>query len=412
MIFHIDVNSAFLSWEAAYRLSEHQRRLLDENDDYTGEDFVDILSIPAVIGGNEESRHGIVLAKSTIAKKYGIVTGEPLVSARKKCPEIITIPPRHGLYAKKSNEFIELLKEYAPIVEQFSIDEAFCDMSGTSGIYGDLTIFAHTLKDTIKKRLGFTVNIGISTNKLLAKMASDFKKPDMVHTLFPNEISTKFWPLPINDLFFVGKNTSKKLLSLGIKTIGDLANMDKNVLIYHFKQHGEVIWNYANGIDTDRIITKETATKSYGNSQTISFDVTDAATAKQFLLSLCENIGARIRADRTYISVVTVNLVDYEFNHYSHQTSLFSPTDVTDKIYTCACSLFDEMWNNVPIRLIGVSGSKASEESFTQYNMFDTTNYEKLSKLDGAIDSIRNKYGSSSIKRACFVSPKDDSSKH
>ncbi len=409
MIFHVDVNSAFLSWEAVYRLSEHQRRLLDENDSYTGEDFVDIRTIPAVIGGNEEMRHGIVLAKSSPAKKYGIVTGEPLASARKKCPEIIVVPPTHDLYAGKSHDFIELLKEYAPIVEQFSVDEAFCDMSGTSGIYGDLTQFAHTLKDEINRRLGFTVNIGISTNKLLAKMASDFKKPDMVHTLFPNEISTKLWPLPINDLFFVGKNTSKKLLSLGIKTIGDLANMDKNMLIYHFKQHGEVIWNYANGIDTDRIIARESASKSYGHSQTISFDVTDANTAKQFLLALCESVGARIRADKTFISVVTVTLVDHDFNHYSHQTTMFSPTDVTDKIYECACTLFDEMWNHIPIRLIGVSGGKATTESFTQYNMFDTTNYEKLSKLDGAIDSIRNKYGSSAIKRACFVSPKNSS---
>lgn len=399
LIYHIDVNSAFLSWEAKNRYDIHLEKLA-KCSDYDGSLYTDIRTIPAVIGGNEEMRHGIVLAKSTPAKKYGIITGEPLVTARKKCPGLITVPPNFDIYAKNSAKFIELLNLYSPCVEQFSIDEAFCDMTGTKKLYGDPVEFAYKLKDTIKNELGFTVNIGVSVNKLLAKMASDFQKPDMVHTLFPSEIKDKLWPLPVRDLFFVGRQTASKLTDLGISTIGDLANMDKNILIYHFKKHGELIWNYANGIDTDSIIRKGSDAKSYGNSQTIAFDVTDAVTAKKFLLSLCESVGARIRADKTYVSTVTVNITDYEFNSMSHQMSLPSPTNVTEKIYDCASTLFDQCWNNVPIRLIGVSAGKATDTGFIQYNMFDSQKYEKLSKLDSAIDSIRNKYGSEAIMRA------------
>lgn len=401
LIYHIDVNSAFLSWEAKNRYNIHKKRLND--DGYHSESYQDIRTIPAVIGGDEEMRHGIVLAKSDSAKKYGIVTGEPLADARKKCPGILVVPPNFDIYAQNSKSFIELLKKYAPYVEQFSIDEAFCDMTGTQKLYGDLTDFAYTLKDIIKNELGFTVNIGISVNKLLAKMASDFKKPDMVHTLFPDEIKDKLWPLPVRNLFFVGRQTALKLSDLGIHTIGDLASMDKNLLIYHFKKHGELIWNYANGIDTDSIIKKDNETKSYGNSQTLAFDVTDERTAKKFLLSLCESVGARIRADKSYVSTVTVNITDYEFNNMSHQMSLPSPTNVTERIYDCACTLFEQCWNHSPIRLIGVSAGKVTNTGFIQYDMFDSEKYEKLSKLNAAIDSIRNKYGNEAVTRASLA---------
>ncbi len=414
IIYHIDVNSAFLSWEAKHRFDIYNKELL-ENPDKTNEPYVDIRTIPAVIGGDEQMRHGIVLAKSTPAKRYGIVTGEPLLNARKKCPDIITIPPNFDIYAENSKKFIELLNRYAPVVEQFSIDEAFCDMSGTSRLYGNPVDFAHTLKDKIKNELGFTVNIGISTNKLLAKMASDFKKPDMVHTLFPDEVKDKLWPLPVNDLFFVGRSTASKLIDLGISTIGELASMDKNILIYHFKKHGELIWNYANGIDSDSIRKKDADAKSYGNSQTISFDVTDATTAKKFILSLCESVGARIRADKAYVSVVTLTLTDYEFNTMSRQMSLTSPTNVTEKIYDCASALFDNCWNNIPIRLIGVSAGKATDTGFLQYDMFEGEKYEKLAKLDNAIDKIRNKYGTNAVTRASLARetlPDDDIFKH
>lgn len=390
VIYHIDVNSAFLSWEAAERLREDPGA-------------PDIRTFPAVIGGNEEMRHGIVLAKSPSAKEYGIKTGEPLAQARRKCPGLKIYPPHYSLYVERSNQFMELLRQYAPSVEAYSIDEAFCDMTGTTLLYGEPVSFAHTLKDTIRAELGFTVNIGVSTNRLLAKMASDFEKPDRVHTLFPDEIADKLWPLPIEDLFFVGKSSAKKLRSFGISTIGDLARSDHEMIVSVLKSHGDTIWNYANGIESTELSHSTPANKGYGNSLTISFDVTDADTAKRVLLSLCETVAARIRAAGAYISVVQVQIVDNEFHHTCHQTTLSSSTNVTEKIYECACALFDAAWDHTPIRLLGVNTGKATTESYEQYSLFDTERTEKLSKLNSAVDAIRTRYGEDSIKRACFI---------
>ena len=389
LIFHIDVNSAFLSWEACKRLQKDP-------------EAVDIRNIPAVIGGDESRRHGIVLAKSVPAKRYGINTAEPLASARKKCPDIMIIPPDFSQYVLCSNAFISYLNEVAPVVEQYSIDEAFCDMSGTSTLYGDPIEFAHKMKDEIYNRYGFTVNIGISTNKLLAKMASDFQKPNKVHTLFPDEIQTKMWPLPVNELFSVGKSTAARLLSLGFHTIGDIARCDKTLLISHFKKHGETIWNYANGIDSGDM-TRPSTTKSFGNSITLSYDVTDESTAHMILLSLCETVGARIRADKSRISVVSVNITDSEFNNQSKQCTLPQSTNITEDIYHTALKLFNELWNNKPIRLLGVSTSHATDTTAAQVSLFNNPQNEKLAKLNSAVDKIREKYGEDSIKRARFI---------
>lgn len=390
IIYHIDVNSAFLSWEACRRKNEHQ-------------DGPDLRDIPSAVGGNQEMRHGIVLAKSLAAKKYKIQTGEPLVKALQKCPHLTIVAPDYALYVECSRRLMELLREYSPTVEQYSIDEAFMDMTGFQSLYGDPVIFAGQLKDKIRSELGFTVNIGVARNKLLAKMASDFKKPDMVHSLFPWEIEKKMWSLPVGELFFVGRRTEQKLISLGITTIGDLAKTDPDILRSHFKSHGEVIWNYANGNDVQIVTDHQVANKGYGNSITIHFDVTDAQTAKMVLLSLSETVGARIRADKAYISVVAVSIVDYEFHHYSKQTTLLSSTNVTEKIYGEACQLFDILWNHMPIRQLGVHTSRATKEYAYQYNLFDRDKFERLEKLNIAIDTIRDRYGEDSVKRACFI---------
>ena len=390
VIYHIDVNSAFLSWQACHQLQNNP-------------DATDLRTIPSVIGGSEESRHGIVLAKSVPAKAYHIQTGEPLVSARKKCPGLTVASPNFPVYVEYSNAFIATLKKHSPIVEQYSIDEAFCDMTGMEILHGDPVVFARKLADEIRDTLGFTVNVGVSNNKLLAKMASDFTKPDRVHTLFPEEIPDKLWVLPIEDLFYVGKSSAKKLRTLGIKTIGDLAHSDVNIIKSHLKKHGEVIWNYANGIDTDILKERPEANKGYGNSVTTHFDVTDRDTAHKIILSLCETVGARLRAGHAYISVVSVSIVTHEFQHMSRQTTLSSSTDITEEIYETALKLFDDLWDKTPLRLLGVSTSHASSEKYEQYNLFDMDKYEKLSKLNTAIDSIRDRYGEDSVKRACFI---------
>lgn len=392
LIYHIDVNSAFLSWEAAELLRKDP-------------DAPDIRTFPSVIGGDESRRHGIVLAKSVSAKKYGIKTGEPLAHARRKCPGLKIYPPHYSIYARRSDAFMELLRRYAPSVEAYSIDEAFCDMTGTTSLYGDPVAFAHTLKDTIRTELGFTVNIGVSVNRLLAKMASDFEKPDKVHTLFPEEIADKLWPLPVEDLFFVGKSSAKRLHSLGITTIGELARSDHAMIVSMLKSHGDTIWHYANGIESAELTHESPANKGYGNSLTLSYDVTNADTARHVLLSLCETVGARIRSAKAYISVVQVQIVDNEFRQTSRQMTLPSSTNVTERIYECACELFDALWDHSPIRLLGVSTSKATAESYEQYSLFDMERTEKLSRLNQAVDSIRTRYGEESIKRACFMDP-------
>lgn len=400
IIFHIDVNYAFLSWESLYRLARGES---------------DLRTAAAVIGGDESKRHGIVLAKSTLAKSFGIVTGEPLMRARQKCPGLVVVKPHYSHFVQCSSAFMELLRKYAPVVEQYSIDEAFCDMTGCEKLYGNLTAFAHSLKNEIYETLGFSVNIGISTNRLLAKMASDFEKPNRVHTLFPDEVPGKLWVLPVDELFFVGHSTASKLHTLGIHTIGELAHTDLNILKYHFKKHGEVIYDYANGRDVSILTDHQTATKGYGNSTTLSCDVTDRETAHRILLSLCETVGARIRADKAYISVVSVSMTDCEFNHSSKQTTLDSSTNITEVIFENACRLFDACWNHAPLRLIGVSTAKAANDKYEQYSLFDmakpsagdvssvVTKNERLEKLNSAIDKIRGKFGEDSVKRACFV---------
>ncbi|MHC1747223.1 MAG: DNA polymerase IV [Cellulosilyticaceae bacterium] len=396
VIFHVDVNAAFLSWEAAYRI-----KILEET--------VDLRTIPSAVGGDVEKRRGIILAKSVAAKYYGIQTGEPVVHALSKCPNLKIVKPNYALYTQCSDAFITLLKEYTPLVEQYSIDEAYMDMTGTEGLYGSPVAIANVIKNRIYNELGFTVNIGISSNKLLAKMAGDLKKPNLVHTLFPNEIKDKMWPLPVGDLFFVGSATEKKLKKLGIKTIGELAQTDINLLKSHLKKQGEVIHCYANGIDVAAVNEEKASNKGYGNSTTIPFDVSLVENANLILLSLCETVSARLRADNVKAGCVCITLVDTYFEHYTRQKTLIAPTNITEEIYEHACKILIELWNQkVPIRQIGVHTSKLSDGKVHQYNLFDTQQYEKYEKLNKAIDQIRDKFGEDSVIRAPFLGSKLD----
>lgn len=391
VIFHIDVNSAFLSWEAVYRIRHLGGKL-------------DLRTVPSAVGGDISKRHGIILAKSIPAKKYNIHTGEPVVDALRKCPELVLVPPNYGLYEKSSLAFMEILRKYSDIVEQYSIDEAYIDMTGTDRLFGSAVVAANTIKDEIYQTLGFTVNVGVSSNKLLAKMASDFRKPNLVHTLFPEEIERKMWPLPVGDLFFVGRASEKKLHSYGIQTIGELAKADVEMLKSIMKKHGEVIWNFANGRDVSVVETAPADNKGYGNSTTTSFDVTDSQTAKKVLLSLAETIGKRLRRDQVRIGVVSVSIRFYDLSYISHQCVLISATNITREVYEAACRLFDEMWDGTPIRHLGVhTGRVVKGDSGRQLTLFDDTDYEKLEKLDQAIDSIRERFGMDAVQRASFL---------
>jgi len=390
LIFHIDVNSAFLSWEAVYRL-----RIRGEK--------TDLRSIPSAVAGDVKKRHGIILARSAPAKEYGVRTGDTINDALKLCPNLVLVDPHYDLYESCSQAFMEILREFSPCVEQYSVDEAFCDMTGAVEPYGSPVAAATLMKDKIHNELGFTVNVGISTNKLLAKMASDFKKPNLVHTLFPHEIE-KMWKLPVGDLFFVGPAMKRKLHALGIHTIGELAATDLDVLKSHFKKHGELIYAFANGIDVSTVSDGAPPNKCYGNSTTTPYDVDDGSTAKMVLLSLAEKVCTRLREDSVMISVVAVSIVDIYFRHSSHQLQLISPTNITNEIYKAACRLFDELWDGFPIRQLGIHTSRIVRgETGKQINLFDMNRYEKLAKLDKTVDMIRERYGEDSIKRAVFL---------
>lgn len=395
VIFHIDVNSAFLSWEAVYRLQHLGAQL-------------DLREIPSAVGGDVTKRHGIILAKSIPAKRYGVQTGEPVTEAVKKCPELYLVPPNYNLYQRSSAAFMEILRQYSPTVEQYSIDEAFIDMTSTCGLFGKAVETADEIRTRIRDTLGFTVNVGVGCNKLAAKMASEFEKPDRTHTLFPEELSEKLWPLPVRELFYVGKATENKLHAMGIRTIGQLAQTDPKLLRYHLHKHGEVIWGFANGQDMSEVMAEPEANKGYGNSTTIAFDVTDRETAKQVLLGLAETVAARLRSDGVKIGVVSVSIRNYRLETYGHQITLKAPTDITAEIWQAACRAFDEAWDGTAIRHLGIHTMKVSSGQNRQLGLFDEVDYEKLERLDRAIDGIRQKYGNDSVMRASFLKSRID----
>ena len=396
-IMHIDVNNAFLSWTAV----EFLKNGVSE----------DIRLIPSIIGGDEQSRHGVVLAKSNIAKQFGIKTGETIYQAKKKCPQIRIFPTKHNLYKQYSDNLYKLLSSYTNKIERFSIDECFVDFSDIIKSRQDFFKLAQEISNKIKEELLFTVNIGLSDNKILAKMASDFEKPDKIHTLYKEEIKEKIWNLPIEELFMVGKKSAEKLKSIGINKIGDLANSNKKIIIKRFGKFGATIWDNANGINNDEVIYEEETPKSIGNSVTLPKDYTDINELNKVLLSLSEKVGYRIRKYGLKAYTIGIQIKTNEFITYSHQRKLNKPTSNTQEIYCTAKELLENSYNNQPIRLIGVKLDNLTDNEFTQISMFEVQkNKEKNTKLDNVIDNIKNKYGYNSITLGTIMNidkPKD-----
>ena len=383
IIFHIDVNSAFLSWSAVEALTNGEK--------------IDIREINSVIGGDEESRRGVVLAKSNLAKQCGIVTGESLFNARRKCPDLKVISPCFSVYEEYSKAMMELLKEYTPLLEQYSIDECFLDV--TNDLRDEPIKMAEAIKDRIKEELGFTVNIGIANNKLLAKMASEFRKPNKVNTLYPSEIKEKLWPLSVGELFMVGKKATEKLNSLYVYTIGELANSNVELLKAKFKSYGLMIWEYANGIDNSKVEINTGEMKGISNATTLAEDIINKEAAYKVLRSLVEKVSTRLRELNKCCNSVSVNIRSSDFKNYSHQKKLVNPTDSTRKLLETVLELFDEAWKKEPIRLLGVSLTQLVDEGHYQISIFENLEYEKEKALDKTLDSIRKKYGQDAVKR-------------
>ncbi len=385
-ILHVDVNNAFLSWTAVEMLKNGAE--------------IDIRTIPAIIGGDEEKRKGIVLAKSMPAKKYGIQTAEPIYFAKQKCPNLQIYASNFKVYHYYSNELYQLLCEYSDQIERFSIDECFVDITNFIPKQKTDVEIAHEIRNRVKQELGFSVNIGMAPNKLLAKMASDFEKPDKVHTLYINEISDKMWPLPVSELFMVGKKSLPKLERLAIKTIGDLAKRNKQDIEELFGKFGKVIWEYANGIDQSPVNSKQESPKCIGNSTTLPEDVSQLEKIEEILLALTEQTTYRLRKHQLLARAVGVQIKTKEFKTYSHQKTLQTPTSSTKIIYEVAKEILKEFYQGQPIRLIGIKVDKLTGQQTQQISLFDTPKNEKQQKLDSTLDKLKEKYGYLAITRA------------
>ena len=397
IIFHIDVNSAYLSWTAVEQLKNGAT--------------VDLREIPAIIGGDQKSRHGVVLAKSPAAKRYGIRTGEPVANAFRKCPNLAMYPPDHKMYREKSRRLMEYLRTFTKEIEQVSVDECYMDFTGIAGRYHSPVDGAAEIKDGIRDKFGFTVNIGISTNKLLAKMASDFEKPDRIHTLYPEEIKEKMWPLPIGELYMAGRSSVEVLKKLEINTIGDLAQADLKLIMLHLKSHGKMLWEFANGIGTSVVQSEPDEAKGIGNSTTLSEDAATIEEVTPVFERLAQSVGSRLKKAEKKAGMVSMEIKYYDFQTVSHQIQLDKPSNDPEVLKETACSLFLEVWSGEPVRLLGIRTSKLSDETAPeQLSIFDIElpkePDEKHKRLKKAMDEINGKFGEGAVMKASLMPKK------
>ena len=404
IIFHIDVNSAYLSWSALRELQNGSTQ--------------DLRTIPSIVGGDQETRHGIVVAKSIPAKVFGIQTAETVASAFQKCPTLVMVPPDHAYYRDMSQKLMRHLRSICDEIEQVSIDECYMSFEPIRGRFSSPEAAATYIKDSVYDTFGFTVNVGISDRKVLAKMASDFKKPNLVHTLYVSEIQKKLWPLPIASLHMCGKSSAKLLQKMGIRTIGDLARTDKAVVESWLKSHGGMLWNYANGIDDGQVVKEKPKAKGVGNSTTLANNAETEEEAYTVLKELAVSVSQRLKKHHFLAAQISTEIKYASFRSVSHQTTILTPTAEETEIYQCACQLFNELWDGEQIRLLGIRTTKLQdEEEPTQISLFDLGKYQeqekqeelrrekeeqkqkKLASLDDAIAKIKKRYGDNAIHK-------------
>ena len=391
---HIDVNNAFLSWSAVYYLLKGSK--------------IDIRNTYAVIGGDEKNRSGIVLAKSTPAKSKKIVTGETLYSARKKCPNLKTYPMNYPFYQKMSNKLFSLIRKYTPDIEIASIDECYLDYTKVKNIYKDPLEFAKKIQKEVNDTLKFTINIGIANNKLCAKMASDFSKPNKIHTLYDYEIKEKMWPLPVGELFGVGKKSSEKLQILNINTIKDLATAEPLKLYPYFKNQTTYLINIANGIDNSQVNSEIIENKGISNEITLPKDIDNCIELDKYLQALSEKVSSRLRKEKKYANVIAIIIKDNKFKRRTHQKKLDNPTNSSIEIYEMAKKILRQMFNDDEVRLIGIRLDNLTCENIKQISLFQSVDKNiKDEKLDKTLDELKNKYGKDIIKKAGSIKLKD-----
>ncbi len=383
-ILHIDMNAFFISCETA------------ENPA--------LENIPAAVAGNETSRTGIILSPNYKARSYGVKTTMLNSEARRLCPDISLVAPRHKLYEEYSRKVMKILGTYSDLLEPFSIDEAWIDVTHVQHLFGPPTVIAQKIKSQLHSELGLTCSIGISSNKILSKMASDFQKPDGLTVLAPTDIANKMWPLPVGKLLYIGKKTERKLNKIGITTIGELAQAHLDVLINLFGKYGETIHQYANGEGDDVVCPERKHDKSINHTVTLPSDALSLNDITPILLNCCEVIATRLRQDGMQARVFGITLRYGDFTTHNRQITLEHETDITEEIYQQALGLLRKHWNGHPVRLVGVYAMKLSHKAReVQLTFFDQNKRDKLEKLNQVIDSIRSKYGEHAVLRSSLI---------
>ena len=387
VILHCDCNNFFASVETVF------------NPKYK--------DVPLAVCGSQDDRHGIVLAKNEIAKKYGIKTAETVFSAKKKCPGLVICEPHYEKYAEYSERANAIYRKYTDMVEQFGIDESWLDVTASKKLFGSGLEIAEKIRKEIRETLGITVSIGVSFNKVFAKLGSDYKKPDAITVIDRENFKKIIFPLPVSDLLFVGKKTDNALSAMGIKTIGDLANADVELLTQRLGKNGAMINKYANGNDTSPVASEKEDVKSISNGFTFRHDLIGREEARIGIDYLSEEIGAKLRRQGLKCGVVSLTIKDEFLNSVRRQIQQNPPTDISREIADSAFMLLLENWReSKPIRMITVSASDLSYDGAVQINLFDSeedSHREKNKKIDNAVDKIRQKYGTESITNASII---------
>ena len=361
--------------------------------------------VPMAVCGDPESRHGIILAKNELAKAYGIQTAETIWQAKRKCPQLTLVVPHHDLYEQISDQINEIYGQYTDLVEPFSIDESWLDVTGTLHTFGSGERIANELRRRIREEIGITISVGVSFNKIFAKLGSDYKKPDATTCITRDNYQTILWPLPARDMMFVGSTTAERLARMGIATIGDIAHAGRDQLRLILGRSGETIWEYAAGEDCSlvRRADESDQPKSIGNSITFPHDLVGRQEICAGLLALCDQVGSRLRKHGLYCATVQIQIKDPLLATISRQQKLAAPTNVTHELYEAAVAIADKSWSmSSPVRLLSVTAANLGDCCTEQMTLIGDTTEGKLknAKLDRAMDNIRSRFGKDSISYA------------